>query len=382
MTAKTALIHIGTPKTGTTSIQECLARAEVAGSLRPYRYPLFRGHRNHNRLTMLYLSHDDLPKPRLVEYPHDDESFRLARRRYRQALFEKLHSAAGAILSGEVLGNALGPLAAGRLRNDLESIGFQQFYVPIYIRDPADFYLSSIQQTLKRPFHRELVVADPRSFRYSFRHSAENWEQVFPGSVIVRQYPNSAGYDVIEDFSQVLQRYLGIAVPPSKARLNTTISAEAMVVMQEYREAVGPDEGGRLIPDLDRLVAFLAQSRQRIPQTKPVLNAELAETIRASHRQDAEFIKSRYGVDLGLGRDGGANPLAVRSGWRVEDILESVDLDVVERLSEEFRRAAPPRRRPVAVRVAARAYRAIPYASRPARLEALLRNRFTGGSQG
>ncbi len=381
MTPQTALIHIGTPKTGTTTIQECLARAESDGSLRPYRYPLFRGERNHNWLSVLYLPHGDLPPRRRMEHQRDDYRLRRARQRYKRFLFSSLRSAEGAILSGEVLGNRFTPAIAAQLRSDLESIGFQQFYVPIYLRDPADFYLSSIQQTLKRPFHRELVVPDPRSFRYPFRRSAENWEQVFPGSVIVRRYPSSAGYDVLEDFSQVLQGYLGIAVPPSKARLNTTISAEAMVVMQEYREAVGPDEGGRLIPGLDRLVAFLAQSRRRIPQTTPKLKAALAETIRASHWEDAEFIKSRYGVDLGLGRDGVAWPLAVRSSWRVEDIVESVDLDVVERLREEFRRAAHPGRRPVAVRAAAWAYRAMPNAYKPARLDAALRSRFKRGPQ-
>ena len=57
MTSKPILLHIGTPKTGSTSIQESLARAEQDGSLDGVRYPLWRGDRHHLRLIPLYSRH-------------------------------------------------------------------------------------------------------------------------------------------------------------------------------------------------------------------------------------------------------------------------------------------------------------------------------------
>jgi hypothetical protein len=381
MRTKTALLHIGTPKTGTTSIQECLARAEAAGALQPYRYPLFSGDRNHNRLTMLYLPHRDLPQVWLAKYSRDDDRFRRAQLRYRRFLFGRLRSADGAILSAESLSNHFSGSAIAELRRDLESLGFSKFHVVLYIRDPADFYLSRTQQALKWSLYGTSAVDDPASFRYRFRQIAETWEQAFPGSVTVRRYASGAQHDVSDDFSEVLRTILGVDLPRSEARLNTTLSAEAMVVLQDYRETIGPDENSLLIPGLDRLAAFLAQSAERVPQTRPTLNSAFAMQIRANHREDAEFIKSRYGVDLGLGPAAGVAPLAARPVWRVEDILESLDLDVVECLREEYRRAATPTRRPLAVRAAARAYRSVPYAYKPARLEAALRSRFMGGPQ-
>lgn len=354
--------------------------AETRGALGPYRYPLWRLDRNHNRLTMLYLPHRDQPRARLAEYPHDDDRFHRARRRYRRFLFRALESSRGAILSGEFLSYYFDPSVAGELRDDLESLGFRKFHVVLYVRDPADFYLSRTQQLLKGSFYPTPVVADPMSYTYGFRRMAETWEQVFPGSVIVRRFPSGQG-DVIEDFSGLLLKELQITLPRAEVRLNTTVSAEAMVLLQEYRQATGPAEGGLAIPGLDRLVGFLARSGQRIGQTRPRLKAAVLDHIRATHSEDAEFLRSRYGVDLGLGSPAVVAPLVSRPEWRVEDILESVDPNVVRRLHGEFAHLGPPRQRSLPVRVAARAYRTIPSERRPARVEAWLRSKVTRGAQ-
>lgn len=379
MTAKTALLHIGTTKTGTTSIQESLARAQRSGSLGPYHYPLFGGDRNHHRLTMLYLPYEDQPPSRRVDFPQDDDHYQRARRSYRDFLFRTLRSSAGAILSAEVLSGCLDSSAAGRLRHDLESLGFGEFHVVLYVRDPADFYLSRTQNQLKLPKAHRPAIVDPFSFKYAFRKITENWEQAFPGRLMSRRYPTGPQGDVLTDFSDVMQGCLGVRLPRAPARLNTTISAEGMVLMQQYREIVGTDEGGLRFPGLDRLVAFLRRSGQDIPQTRPALKSAIAEQIRSNHLDDAEFIRARYGVDLGLECSGGSSPLMERSSWRVEDILESVDLDIVQRLWEGFERAGSDPQRPLPLQLAARVYRAIPYHRRPARLDAFLRSRFVQG---
>jgi hypothetical protein len=368
---KVALLHIGTPKTGTTSIQESLASAEAHGSLLPYRYPLGRGRPNHNRLAWLYIPNQELP----TEIAWQSQEG--LREEYRRFIFGELSSSRGAIISGEDLSQRFGPCRASQLRRDLESLGFRDFHVLLYVRDPASFYLSYTQHLLK--WSSGGLVCDPTSFRYPFRPIAETWDQAFPGSLVIRHYSGGADDDIVEDFSDQLQKCLGIALRRSEVRLNTTVSAEAMVVMQDYRLAFGPDEDGQIIPGLDRLVSFLMRSTEHIPQTRPALKAEVAETVRANHRDDAEFIFSRYGVDLGLQGFVAAAPLAARSSWRVEDIVESFDPDIVERLREEFARADSDRRKSMPLHVAKRFYRSVPLSRRPARLDGWLRSRFGGG---
>ena len=341
MKPKVALLHIGTPKTGTTSIQDALFRAEKKGLLHPYSYPIFRNDQSHNRLTTLYLEHEEQPVYMKVQYPRDDNRYQNARRNYRRFLFETLRSSGGAILSAEVLSNRFSPQHIVRFRGDLESLGFNDFYIALYIREPADFYLSSRQQMLKLPGRRNQPVVDPFSFKYSFRRIAEDWEQVFPGRVIVQCHRRSAGYDATSDFSNLMQGCLGIGLPPGAARRNETLSAEAMVVLQHFREAVGADAGGFEFPGLYRLVDFLVKSNGYLPQTKPKLKASIAGLIRANHRSDVEFIGSRYGVDLGMGSVESVEQLHQRPSWRVEDILESFDPVIVQRLQDDFRRHGP-----------------------------------------
>lgn len=85
---KTALLHIGTPKTGTTSIQHCLARAQADGCLGPVRYPSWGGVHDHNEcLLMLYRPFDELPLSVRKVYPKDDSRYRAARWMYRRRLF-------------------------------------------------------------------------------------------------------------------------------------------------------------------------------------------------------------------------------------------------------------------------------------------------------
>jgi hypothetical protein len=341
MKPKIALLHIGTPKTGTTSIQDALFRAEQRGLLHPYIFPIFRNEHDHNRLTTLYLAHEEQPDPRKVQYPRDDNRYQNARRNYRRFLFETLRSSGGAILSAEVLSNMFSPQHIVRFRGDLESLGFNEFYIALYIREPADFYLSRSQERLKHPAYREKPVTDPFSFRYRFRSFAEDWEKVFPGRVIVRCHRRSASYDAISDFSNLMKGCLGIGLPPAAARRNESVSAEAMVVLQHFRETVGTDAGGFEFPGLYRLVDFLVKSNGYLPQTKPNLKASVAQLIRAIHRSDMEFIGSRYGVDLGMGRFESSEMLPTRSSWRVEDILESFDPAIVQRLKDDFRRHGP-----------------------------------------
>lgn len=373
MKPKTALLHIGTPKTGTTSIQRWLANAQDDGSLAPVRYPLWAGGHNHQRLVSLYKPYEDLPPGFRQNYGPSGESYRRMRERYRAFLFDELSAASGAVLSGESLCDLLSPLLAARLRVDLESLGFREFHVVLYIRDPADYFLSVTQQDLKIAV-RSPIVQDPAIFRYEFLRMAETWEQAFPGKLIIRKFPTDQGHDIIDDFAVVMQQCFGTAPPRVPLRMNTTYSAEAMKIMQDYRAARGTSTE-TLTPDVARLVEFLDWSRQHIPQTKPVLKPEVAQQIRANHKEDAGLLHSRYGVDLGLQNCGPGSTFPRSRPFRVDEILESVDPEVVDELLLLLARIHLGHKRSLTWRIAAWAYRRIPPARRPVRALSWVRSR-------
>jgi hypothetical protein len=362
MGPKTALIHIGTPKTGTTSIQQCLANGQANGSLGPVCYPLWRGELNNQRLAMLYRPHADLPRWMRAAYPADDSRFDEMRREYAVFIFGQLRSAAGAILSAETLSAQFTATNARALRNDLESLGFRRFHVLLYVRDPADYYLSMTSQWLKSTAEPPFVK-DPATFIYEFRECSEAWELAFPGSLIVRKYPTGM-HDVLEDFADVLKEKMGVSIPHLPMRMNTTISAEAMQILQDYRQTYWPDNDGFLTDDIGALVEFLQRSTDALPQTRPTLKHQVVEQIRAKHASDADVVRTRYGVDLGLRSESAPEqPEPPCGGYRVADIIESVDQEIVYQLllrlaSNELGRNRQSRFLPV--RIASRMLRGIP----------------------
>jgi hypothetical protein len=349
---KTALLHIGTRKTGTTSIQNMLAvsRAVIA----PVRYPLINGDRDQNRLVNLYLPRDKWPEPWRDIRPETC-------RKYRRFISRELAAPGSVIVSAESLSSWFDPVAAQKLREDLEGFGFRRFHVIIYFRDPAEYYLSNINQMLKNPAVSTPMGCHPRGFSYHMRRMTETWEQAFPGSLVVRKFPPTPESDVSADFSALAYELLGVSLPRIPERANPTISAEAMQIIQDYRLAFSWDDGRGLTQDLAGLVRFLQQSQAEVAQTKPVLKPEVAQCIRANHRADGDFIKLHYGVDLGLTESQSAE-LELGDNYRVSDLVEYLDpkitYELLLRLAKSELRKISAQRSPIRA-AASRTYRAI-----------------------
>ena len=374
MTEKTILLHIGTPKTGTSSIQQSLALTAANGGLGSVCYPVWRNDRNQQRLAMIYPPGAMWGTWVRQVFPGRPAEYRRTRERYRQFFFEELRFASSAVISAETL-SSLAPGAVGQLRRDLEAVGYREFNIVLYVRDPADFYLSQTQQDL-RGYPVPPFVKDPASFKYDFLQAADTWERFFPGKVIVRRFPADPRHDVVDDFAGVLKECFGITPLPARLRMNTTVSAEAMQILQDYRQTFWSHEGGLLTPDAANLLRFLSESTHEVPQTKPVLKQQVVEQIRAAHKADAEVLYARYGVDLGLSDCSPAATLLPVKPYRVGDILKTMDQDIVHQLLLRLARSElgrPIPKRSLPLRVAARAYRVIPAARRPTRLVARLR---------
>jgi hypothetical protein len=349
---KTALLHIGTRKTGTTSIQNMLADAREF--IAPVRYPLMNGDRDQNRLVNLYLPRDKWPVQWRDVRPETC-------REYRRFISRELAAPGDVIISAESLSSWFDPVAAQKLREDLEGFGFRRFHVIIYFRDPAEYYLSDIHQMLKTSDATAPMGCHPRAFRYHMRRMTETWEQAFPGSLVVRKFPAKSESDVTADFSALVYERLGVSLPRVPERANPTISAEAMQIIQDYRHAFPPDDGVILTPDAAALVRFLQQSQAEVAQTKPVLKPEVARCIRANHRADGDLIKLHYGVDLGLKESQSAD-LELGVNYRVSDLVKSLDPEIVYELLLRLAKSQlgrTPAKRSLARTAASRAYLAI-----------------------
>lgn len=373
---KIAILHIGSPKTGSTSIQQMLSQASSNGQLGSVTYPLWRDHINQIWLTFLYCPHVELPRWLQQKYRTDSPRYRFMRSRLRRFFFFKLRAEQHALLSAENLFIFPHDHVA-QLRRDLESCGFTDFRIVLYIREPASQYLSITQQLLKSPLNPR--IQDPRTFKYEFLHVVNIWESVFPNNLIVRKFPGDSGQDVTEDFSSLLDELLGVKPTPLAQRMNTSLSAEGMHILLNYRQTFWANNGGWLTADINRLVKSLIQSSNLVPQTRPALKHEVAAAIRANHRDDVQAILERYGIDLGLQHQPQIIAPACQANLQLNDILQSINPDIVEQLLMELLKteisSKVPRSR-FLLRSAKWLYFSIPTKLRTPTLQAWLKKRF------
>lgn len=308
-------------------------------------YPLTELGRQHSQLAHAYLPDDRMSRSARATLMAGKERFDALRRSYAEKFYEQLRATDSAVISSEHL-SLLSSDEIQRLRIDLETAGFRDVRVVVYVRDPADYYLSQTQEILKASSR----IPDPASFRYGFRDIITSWETVFPGQLLVRHLRGESGFDVVEDFSEILRHHFGVSLSAAPSRLNVTISAEGMEILQRYRSTFCAGLDDVWTPATTRLIWFLHASLSDLPQSRPALRPEIAETIRRNHLEDAEFLASRYGVDLQHGPTHGFPPLPRGRTWRVAEILRECDPELVTDLLLRAARTAFDRDPPMAGR--------------------------------
>jgi hypothetical protein len=326
---KQILIHIGTSKTGSTSIQRALAKSSRKGQLEEIYYPLPLGGHNHQEIVIPY--HKSYEKlPRQLRCKHSPSDFEVIRRGYLSDLFEQLRQHNKVIICSEYLGS-LNIEAIQRFRTDLENLGFIEFKVLIYIRKPASHYLSYIQQQLKA----SSKFSTPAQFRYRFLESINCWSKVFqPESLEIRifQAQNFPDGSVVLDFNKCASKFFKTSIQLEDESRNTSISAEGMIILQKYRRLVYPDDNNVFKKDSTLLISLLRKSQLEIHQTKPKLSRQALSTIIRSHEKDINILKDYYGIDISELDQADQEKLATDNTQeisvdrkRIETVLDSFD---------------------------------------------------------
>jgi hypothetical protein len=196
---RTVLLHIGLPKTGTTSIQSMLRRNVARVGAAGYRYPTFLSRANHFELAAYAVS-SKAGILRLVGVASSDEHDRF-RRQFEEEL--RRATAEGSwVFTSEHLGSLLNDVEAiNRLRVLLRD--FERVRVLLYVRRQDTMAVASHSTWIRdgRPHPFELADHLHNADRYDFRQITERWDSVFGReSVELRLYPRES---VLGDFAAV-----------------------------------------------------------------------------------------------------------------------------------------------------------------------------------
>lgn len=172
-----------------------------------------------------------------------------------------------------------------------------------YVRNPSDFYLSILQERLKR----NGGVFAPDTFKTRFSTIIGVYEEVFETQAIVREFhpKKLKDGDIVADFLQAtgLERLDISGWEPISS--NESISPEALAVLDLARRTL--DEGGAEVayafPEsellwrrLRKLCAELGLAR------KPILFKAAHDAVMAANAEECEKMADRYGITFADGK--------------------------------------------------------------------------------
>ncbi len=288
------ILHIGMPKAGSTALQHTLGAAAPDLLRHGICYPVGDGlPKNHNMLVCGFMPADKVP--RLFRQVYADKPQQMQRdfNAFLSALRKRIggSKAHTAILSGEMLFRKVGVKKRAALKEMFAPVA-DEITVVAYVRSPAKFYMSQVQQVLKAS-HK---IVEPRPLAY--RVPLKAWETLTEDiRVIPYAREQFHGQDIALDFMHRFFPDLGDALDPRHLQApNQTISAEGVDILQKYRLYNHAENGGQFTPDTGELIKLISEVEAEIgPCTKPVLHPQLAEyLVRAS--KDLLWLRERHGV--------------------------------------------------------------------------------------
>jgi len=287
---KKALIHIGTGKTGTTSIQESLASQKR--KLGGVGYPNIVGNAHHF-LEVVYQQYSHLSRGHRSEYA--DEAARLKHAKtLRSKFLRRVRQKKNIIISSEFLGRFKKQQVLA-LKTDLDNSGYTDYRVVCYVRDPVSYYRSLLQQKLKSSHH----PPNPQNFKYGFREAIENHRAYYGDNVIVRAYDDALYQgDVVKDFLRLAESFFEVDYSRVKSvSANRSLSAEAIFILHSYRELYEFDKDNIPTPKSSVLLQYLTQLPEA--ETSPIeLHPGVEEVIQERVQDELVWLKDSCGIDF------------------------------------------------------------------------------------
>lgn len=228
-----AIIHIGSGKTGSTSIQASLSKIENSKSLY---FPKILSYENNQVFRFAFCQLEKTPRNIRLKYENNAQGFA----QFQKAIKESFSKACEEIKNDVIISSEFlflsGRSEVSSIKQFLESLGFNEFHIIAYVRSPDSYYLSVAQQALKTGPQ----LPQPLNFDYAIKNSLETWLTFQPASFNVREFdrPKLVEGNVVKDFEYLLNG-IGISCKlPNAENQNQTMSAEATQIIQDAQRVL------------------------------------------------------------------------------------------------------------------------------------------------
>ncbi|MGK7911918.1 MAG: hypothetical protein AB4050_10625 [Synechococcus sp.] len=325
------ILHVGQGKTGTTSIQKDL---RVNAKLLLKSGILYHTERSH--LNLIYALGGNTRAPREEHYSLKNQAQNSLREIRELAL---KHNVRCILMSAE---NLLG-ISEQQQKILLDSIDikFSSIKVIAYIRRPADFYLSLMQQRVKA----DHIISNPLEFKIKVYRPLERWISLVGKDCFSLQAFDKrklSGGDVVLDFYKRLEDFTSESLShlshESKNK-NLSLSSEQMILLQNYRRDFLAEHSGYHHTKSNNILFFFKKIHailsENLIMTKPVLKPVLDSVITVNNRKPLMKIDKLFDTDLSLLFEKDFNPHDGHPGEQenytdISQIVESYDLTTLD----------------------------------------------------
>jgi hypothetical protein len=276
-------LHIGSGKTGTSSIQHFLHRNRDHLAELGHLYPQTPGETRHTRLGLFIKPDDDLvdtPRWRREQFP-SPEAFRRA---FRRRLFREIDKSGlpRVLFSDEALYGSP-DRALRRLSRFADKIA-DSLRLVVYLRRQDDHLVSRYQQVVKAGETRRLAERTDRmdlSKTYDYHARLQTWQRLLrPAAFVVRPFERDRFADgsLFQDFLDAVGIPARVAELDQVSLFNESLDAESVELLRILNILRGEDETAATLVTIDR------------PLTKRLSRASTGPTLTLPSRHLDEFM--------------------------------------------------------------------------------------------
>jgi hypothetical protein len=292
------IFHVGQPKAGSTALQSTFLASQNALLEQSVLYPSNPNgfYNNHRLLFADLMTRETVPRHILKNYEHHELA--AACQTLEASILQdvKNHNPACLVLSSESRFRTLPDEGRVTFRERLLSLGTDDIDIVAYIRSPAAWYLSALNQKMRHAWRTRQPNAP--NISKTFKHFAEDFGS---DHVKLRPFAREAltGGGIVEDFCAHFLSNYGVAPETLTAQgnANETFSAEAIDIVRRYRQYFMHDADDQMLPEGSALLAAVREGASDLNLSKPKLCGSLAELIDYS-TTDVLWLRDTHGLVL------------------------------------------------------------------------------------
>jgi len=328
------IIHIGTGKTGTTSIQASLELNNSKLNKENIEYPA-TDDGEHNILEAAVLPFDKLHRVYRSRYANNHSQIVKESEEVCKNIKKSLSEFNHVIISGEYFLT----LNKSSIIGILEKTGHdpeQKITVICYVRKPSSYWLSALQQRLKG----STTVDNVLERKYPFKSGLENWiDIVGKENVIVRPFDRNQlqNGDVVSDFYDQIYKITGSEInnPTLADEKNKSVSAEKSILMQELREELISLVDDTFTDESRKLMRLLNSNGNNLQQSRMKFHPRVSTFIDHHHAEDILWLEEQFGVVLPLpeppNEESKAAAIRIFSEGRVRGLLTGYNQEILDK---------------------------------------------------